>query len=227
MLFKSQVYTQASGSIGGVTYARNSGGMYTRGRGLVTNPNSPAQQSVRTDYGNLSSAWATLTAAQRESWRVYALNTPLTNRLGDALKLTGQQMFLKANSIRLQASAAIAADGPTTFGLATLSPIYVSATVLGAGTADITFVATDGWATVVGGRLLVFASNQQKPTINFFKGPFKFVGAINGAVVPPTSPATITIGPTPTAGNQIFFRFVASDATGRPSAEQTTSAFVS
>ena len=45
MLFKSAAFTQASGSVGGLTFAHNRGGMYTRARSIPVNPKT--QQTGR------------------------------------------------------------------------------------------------------------------------------------------------------------------------------------
>jgi hypothetical protein len=78
----------------------------------------------------------------------------------------------------------------------------------------IAFTNTDEWATAVGGSLLVYAGRPQNPSVNFFKGPYRFAGRINGAVVPPTSPLTV---PAPfvfqqTQREHVQFRAVGADA---------------
>ena len=71
MKFKSALVTQASGSVGGMTFSRNRYGMYTRAKGLPVNPNSEFQQAVRQIFSGLSSAWnGVLTSGQRSGWRI-------------------------------------------------------------------------------------------------------------------------------------------------------------
>lgn len=226
MLFKSLILASASGSVGGATYAHNRAGMYIRNRSLVTNPASPRQQDQRTRFGNAATNWAVLTPAQRAAWATYAQNTPVVGRLGDSLVLTGQQMYIACMALRLQAGLSILTDAPTTFGLAALSPCGLAGNAGTPGDIDVSFVNTNGIFTAVGGGLLVFASIEQKPTINFFKGPYRFAGFVAGAVIAPTSPENIVLTNDLTAGNKVFARVIGIDAEGRMTAEQRLEAII-
>jgi len=218
MKYLSQVYTAASGSIGGVVYSHNKGGGYTRGRSVPSNPNTIYQQTVRNVLAQLAAAWLnSVSVAQRAAWEVFATNVPVVNALGQQFNLSGQQWYLKANTGRVAAGKTRIDAAPTDFALASLSAVTV-----GAGapdTASVGFVNTDAWAGAVGGHLLVYASRPQSPTINYFKGPYRLMGIINGAVVLPTSPQAMTL-PFPVASEgKIFFRAIATQADGRPSAD--------
>lgn len=220
MKFKSSVYTQASGSVGGLTYSRNGGGMYTRARAVPTNPNTPAQQAVKAFLSNLAQYWTnTLTAAQRQAWEAYAAAVPVRDSLGEERPISGNAMFCRCNMPRLVGGLAIVAAGPTTNTLAGLTPPSIVTATGSSGIISVSYTNTDGWANAVGGALLVFASQPQSPGVNFFKGPFRFAGKVLGAATPPTSPAAIT-SPFPfTAGSRVFTRFVATNADGRLSAD--------
>lgn len=221
MKFTSQIVAGASGSIRGLVASHNKGGQYFRGRTIPTNPNSSFQQAVRNNLSVLQTRFlSTLTAAQRAAWATYAENTPVTDALGNSIKLTANQWYVACNSLRLQASVAVVDAGPTTFGLPTFTtPVP---TIVAAGTTvSLAFTNTDAWANAAGGYLLLFASRPQNATINFFKGPYRFAGKVTGAATPPTSPAVITlpfpIGP---AGSKMFFRSVVITADGRKSIDQ-------
>jgi hypothetical protein len=189
MLFKSQVYTQASGSVGGLTYSHNRGGMYTRGRSIPVNPNSSEQQTVRAVFGSLAQRWTNiLTQQQRDGWENYAALTPVTNRLGDELLLSGQQMYIRCNTVRVQASVAEVDDGPTTPGNASLTTITLSSSGL---TVSVNYDNTDPWAILDGGGLNVQSGRGQSATINYFKGPFRFAAVVLGnTATPPTHSET-------------------------------------
>jgi len=216
MLFKSQVYTQASGSVGGLTYSHNAGGMYTRSRTIPTNPATAAQVAVRNAMSQLVVRWGTtLTAVQRNAWAVYAANTPVVNALGDAVNRSGQQMFLRGNVIRVQEGAPEADDGPTTFDLGgfTAPTFSVSeATQL----ISVGFEDTDLWANEDDSFAAVSASRPQSPGVNFFKGPYRRAGTIDGdAVTAPTSPQTIAVPFPVVAGQKLFLEFRVSRVDGR------------
>ena len=213
MNFTSQVYTAASGSIGGVTYSHNAGGMYTRARAIPTNPNSPAQQAVRSAISNASTAWAALTPTNKALWDAYAASTPVKNKLGAWIFLSGRVHFLRSYVQRAALGVPMPADAPVTMGLTNLTdPV---ATITAPTTLSLAYTNTDTWAGAVGGFLFVYASRPQPPTVNFFKGPYRYSGAVAGAVVPPVSPMVMTL-PFPCAATQrVFLRAIANDAEGR------------
>ena len=233
MLFKSQVFTQASGSVGGLTYGRNRGGMYTRGRGLVTNPNTSAQQAVRAALGTASSAWRGLALEQRQGWIAYATNTPTVNALGDPLTLTGQQMFVRTNTPMINAGLPIITDAPETFGGTTLSPVLFTALAGTPGREILDFLSTDEWANDDDGKLFVYSSLPMSDSIEFFKGPFWRTQVISGSsTLPPTLPALFNlIRPTSPPSNvsvallnKLIIRLVAQTGDGRQSQPQILSA---
>lgn len=219
MKFNSLVYGAVSGSIGGITYAHNTGGMYARARATPTDPASSFQQALRNAMGALTTRWlTTVTAAQRAAWDVFSQNVPVLDTLGQPRLIPALSWYIKCNSLRLQASVAVVDAGPTVYELATLT-LPVPAITPAGTTVSVAYTNTDSWAGEVGGYLLVYASRPQNATINFFKGPYRFAGKVAGAVVPPTSPSVITLpftsGP---AGSRQFFKWVAVRADGRPSA---------
>lgn len=215
MRFSSLVYSKASGSVGGLTYSHNKAGMYTRTRSTPVNPNTARQIAVRNAVGVLTSRWKeTLTAGQRAAWDTYAVNTPVTDKMGDTQLLTGLNWYVACNTLRIQCSLSIVDDGPTTYGLATLTPITATITA-STKTAAVTFTNTDDWAGEVGGALLVYGSTGKSPTINFFKGPYRYANKIAGAVSPPASPANVVLVDALTAGQKVFLKAVAIRADGR------------
>lgn len=215
MKFTSPVYSQTSGSIAGLTYAHNKGGLYSRARRVPVNPNTPQQVAVRDAVAASVARWkSTLTDAQRSAWEVYAANVPLVDTLGFPRNVSGMNQYVRSNVPRIQVGLAAVDDGPTDYSLALLTaPAYtVNA---GADTVSVAYTNTDPWATAVGGSLLIYASRPQDTTINFFAGPYRFAGRVNGAVVPPTSPAVITLPFPVVVGQKVFFRAEATEADGR------------
>lgn len=228
MKFKSEVLTQASGSIGGTTYAHNRGGLYRRARSIPTNPNSAAQQTVRTNFGQLATRWNdSLSSSSRAEWENYAANSPTTDALGDPLVLTGQQMYIRCNSVRLRGGLTPQDAGPTTFGLADLSTVTIPVDTA-VDEINVAFNNGDPWANEVGGALIVQTSRFYDGSKNYLKGPFRYLGKVTGAATPPTSPnlmaATNAFGQAPgdfAAGQVMFWRACAVRADGRLSAVQS------
>lgn len=219
MKYKSALLTTGSGKIRGIVASHNRGGQYFRGLTIPTNPNTAQQQAVRNAMSSLQVLFASLTTLQRTGWATYAAATPVTDALGDSITLTAQQMFVKCNTLRLQAGVAAISAPPVTGGLITLTlPV---ATIVAAGTTtSVAFTNTDSWANAVGGYLLVYASRPMNGTINYFKGPYRYAGKVAGAGTPPTTPSVITLPFTIwAAGSKMGFRYVAIGADGRPSPE--------
>lgn len=220
MKYLSALITTGSGSLKGITASHNRGGQYLRGRVIPTNPNTSQQQAVRNALSTLQVRFANvLTAAQRTAWQTYGVNTPITDALGNSIVLTGQQMYVKCNTIRLQSGLSVIDAGPSTSGLISLTlPV---ATIAASGTtASVAFSNTDSWATASGGALLVYSSRLISPTVNFFKGPYRYAGKVLGAATPPTTPAVITLPfPIGATGTKMGFRYVAVGLDGRPSPE--------
>lgn len=216
MKFKSPIFSQASGSIGGMTFSHNKGGLYVRARAIPTNPGTIFQEVIRNATTQLTDFWLDiLSDAQRLSWETYAENVTITDRLGAQMKLPPLSHYVRSNVSRLQTGLPRLDDAPTVFNLGSFTaPSFTFAQAT--STLSVTFDNTDAWANATGAALMVYTSREQNPTINFFKGPYRFAGNILGDdTTAPTSPADI-VTPFPAAvGNQIFVQVRASQADGR------------
>lgn len=223
MLFKSQVYTEASGSIGGITYSRNRGGMYTRARAMPTNPNTPYQQAIRAAVALLTSRWLdALTDLERLAWDDYALYTPLLNRLGEPHNVGGLAMFVRSNVPRIQAGIVIQNSAPYVNNLGEMTAPTAGAISAGGGTIAVNYSDGDAWVEEDGAHLLIYVSRGMNASINFFKGPFRYAGMVDGdAVTPPVPPASITLPFAVTAGQRVVARAAVTRADGRRSADAT------
>ncbi len=177
MLFKSAVYTQVSGSIGGITYAHNSGGMYARGRGIPTQPNTPRQAAVKAAFAAVATYWSTtLTDGERTLWGTYAANTPLTGPLGDPINVSGQNMFTRANVIRERAGLTLIDAAPTAFNLG--EPVTgIDSMVIAAGEMTIT-LPVGGAGTSDAGRKLLRIGAAMPAGRNYFRGPYQEAGNV-------------------------------------------------
>lgn len=225
MKYTSAIASTGSGSVGGATASHNRGGQYFRRRAVPVNPNTTQQQAVRGFFSTLQAAWnSILTAAQRAAWDTYALNTPVTDSLGNPVNAGGKGMYTRGNTARLQAAMTRVDAGPTVFGLPALTAPGVTSLIASTGILTYTFTNTDAWAIAVGGALLIYVSRPQSISTNGFNGPFRFAGKTLGAASPPTSPGTVT-SPFPyTVGQKGFVRFVAVTADGRVTGDYTFSA---
>jgi hypothetical protein len=112
MLVKG-VFTNISGSLGGLTGSRNKGGQYLRARTNGTNPNTTAQQAVRTTFSDANGSWTSLTGAQRSAWNSFASIQSWVNRLGDPIQLSGQQAYVGSYSAMMAAGLTPVTAPPT------------------------------------------------------------------------------------------------------------------
>lgn len=217
MKFISPIFAQASGSLSGTTFSHNKGGQYVRNRSTPINPASTAQTAVRNALKTLTTRWTnTLTQAERDTWKTYAVNVPIINKIGQSRVIPELAMYLRCNSPRLiNGSIATVIDaGPTIFSLATFTaPALTTTPVFGL---SVAYDNTDDWAIADGGFLYFYVSRPQNTAIQFFKGPYRFAGAVAGdTMTPPTSPAAMTSPFAFAAGQQVFWRANVSNADGR------------
>lgn len=216
MKFKGTVIGEASGSVASMTFSHNRGGQYIRQRAVPVNSNTTFQQNVRNSMSLLTSNWlSVLTAAQRSGWDSYAAAVPISDTLGEPRNIGGVAMYCRSNIARIQAGLTRIDAAPTTFNLGSFTNPGVGTVSASADTVGITFTNTDAWAIAAGGFMGVWLSRPQNPTINYFKGPYRFAGVILGAGTPPTSPATIT-APFPFGvGHKIFIQIRVGQVDGR------------
>lgn len=220
MLYQSPVYSDARGSLAGLTYSRNRGGLYVRARAVPTNPGTDQQQAVRSWLGQLVGLWlSTLDAVQRAAWESYAAQVTVPNKLGDQIHLSGQQHYIRSNVPRLQAGLTRVDDGPTVYDLGdfTQPEVCVNATT---DIAYVTFTGTDDWVDEDGAAMLVYLSRDLAPTINYHRGPYRFADSIDGdSVSAPSTPAAVACPFNMTEGNHAFARVRVTRADGRLSLE--------
>jgi len=207
------------GSIGGTVFSRNRYGAIARNRTIPVDPGSAAQMTVRALMGQARAAYFdVITAVQRAAWDVYAANVPMTNRLGETMNLTGYNMYCRTNIAALNAGMNRIDDAPTDFSLAGQDGSVVATVTAAFNELSLAFDNAMDWANEVGGALLVFESKPQNPGVNYFKGPWNFLGKIDGdSVTAPTDPQTFTSQHSLAVGQKMFYQLRIVRADGRVS----------
>ncbi len=210
---------EVRGSAGGITFSRNRGGAYIRKRSKPVNPNTQRQVDARNRVADLSIRWSLdLTQDQRDAWDEYAQNVPSSNKIGEAINLTGQNWYVASNALRLQAGLTRVDDAPIVFQRA-LTPAGFAVTASEA-TQELSVVFDTGedWVSQDGAAMMVFMGLPQNAGRNFFNGPFRFAGAVAGdSVAPPTSPQTIAVPFPVAAGQKVWVQALVMLADGRNS----------
>jgi len=230
MLIRGSMAGQFSGSLAGVTAGHNKSGYYLRNRSTPTNPQSGRQTAVRNALTSLVQRWNNvLTAAQRQAWNNYAANVPVTNPLGDAINLSGQNWYVSCNAARLQAitvlsyTTAPVDDAPTVYNRGDFTT--PAATYSEASGLSLAFTAADDWANEDDAFMLIYQGLPQNPGRGYFKGPYRLVNGVPGdATTAPTSPSTLAaaflniFGYQVTETQLVWTRIVVVRADGRCSA---------
>lgn len=186
MLVKG-AFTSISGSVGGWTGSHNRGGMYFRGRAIPVDPASARQLLMRGIVGGLAAAWRDeLTPAERQAWATYSANTPLPGPLGDPRDVGGLPMFIRGNSVREQIGADRIDAAPTS-GLPTIRTMTGLALSSTTGLLSFNFGHAP-WADTPDAFLAVYASRPVGAGVQFWKGPYRLIGTVEGdGDVAPTS----------------------------------------
>jgi hypothetical protein len=212
-LIKSLILSAIRGSVNGMTFSQNRYGAYARNRTVPVNPNTLAQQNARAGLANSSLAWKALTEPQRQAWNNYAAETPVPNRLGDMVTLSGIAMFNKTNAFQLFIGDPIIEAAPPTPGLAT--PLIINSYEIDdQGSLDpnsLLIGAYDNGDTSANSRYAAWVSSPLTAGKTFFNGPWHYVGLKTGA----TRNTFYQIPFVVETGQIFFFRVRYCDAAGK------------
>jgi hypothetical protein len=192
-----------SGSIGGVTSARNRFGQYKRARSSPVNRNTTYQGVVRARLGINSAAWRTLTDAQRAGWNSLGSGQSRTDFLGQTYTQQGNQMYASVNNNRAAVGLAPVADAPAIATPIALATVTVTLTAIAF---SIAYTATPLAAATY---LMVFASPQRSPGRNF-EGDLRLIkvgGAAGASPLAVLTEYTARFG-VPIVGEKIFLALV-------------------
>lgn len=181
---------QMSGSIAGNTFARNRYGNYVRARTVPVNPSSSRQVKVRAIVAVLTERWnETLTAVQRTAWGTYAAAVVMKNKLGESIKLSGFNHYIRSNCGYVDLGGGYFDDGPTTLSLAQQDPTFAIAASAATQNISVTFDTDLDWVSEPGAGMYLLDGRPQIATRNFFAGPYRGLEWIGGGQPPgPASP---------------------------------------
>jgi hypothetical protein len=166
-----------SGSVAGVTSSRNRYGQYRRTRAIPVQPQTQAQLDVRANLSSLSAAWRGLDANKQSAWRSLAQSYPYTDSLGQIIILTGHQLYIAINSIRLLGAQATTDDAPAIPDTFLTDPMTGLTAEIAAGTTSLNVT----WATIPATEYaLLYASPPLSPGVGFWND-FRLIGVRQGA----------------------------------------------
>lgn len=90
--------SDARGKIAGAVASKNRSGNYFRSKSSPVNPNTEAQQAVRSRFGQWTKAFRNLTPAQIAGWNEGAKSFVSSNVFGDNVLPTGHNLFVALNT---------------------------------------------------------------------------------------------------------------------------------
>lgn len=201
---------EVRGSVGGTVFSRNRGGSYMRTRVAPIQPNTTRQGTIRNAMALLQNVFAgTLTANQRSQWTSFAENNTRPNRLGEQIRLSAINMFIRINSIR-KAAGVSTLTVPPTGSCETGGPTITVAATTAAG---LTITAIS--PALSAGDILVFqCSGPLSNVVNFFKGPWAYCNYYKST---DTTPLTVVAIGAFVIGNRFKYRYRYQSATGQMS----------
>lgn len=182
------VVGQISGSIGSQTYSHNRYGAYIRQRSVPVTSTTEYAQAAKGFLAAASSAWKSLTAAQRLAWGLWSQNNPVTDVLGDKRVLTGHAAYVKLGCRVLRVGETLDTDPPVDPAPEALSTVSVTAAVGTPPTVSVVFTPTPQGAGV---RVWVYAAKVESAGIEFIQNRLRLVYEGSAAETSPIAIGTV------------------------------------
>jgi hypothetical protein len=179
--------SQISGSAGGITFSRNAFGMYFRLRAIPVTSQTEDAIAAKNRLATASQAWSGLTDANRNAWRAWASQNPITNALGMSQILAGNMAYIQLNTILAQSGSAAISDPPVTVAPPSLLSLALTADI-GTGETEIAYTATPTGANEV---LVIQAAVTNSPAITYVTNLLRIVGFSGAAEASPFDIATM------------------------------------
>jgi hypothetical protein len=196
------------GSMGGAVFSRNRSGLYIRRRVVPINPKTTGQTEARNRISALQLTFRTgLNPSQQQMWADLAAGTTAKNKIGLAISLTAQNVYIKINSLRLRC-------GLTAMHVAPAPPAGCDApdvTLAGDTTSGVTLTACSP-AMVADACFYIQVGAAVNQTVKSYGGPWPTTWGVNGAFTPPH---TLVPAAQCAIGQRYHWRFRVVDANGR------------
>lgn len=214
------VVGEIRGQFGNIVFSRNRSGAYIRGNFSPVNPNTERQQVVRSAFQSAASRWnSILTEAQREAWNSFAKNTPVVDVFGAQKTLTGFNHYVGHQTLATQLGIGNIADAPTAFGTAEIPVIEEAQMTITNADQKLNILLADVISnfdcTATDVTVGVYVGPPVSEGVNYFNGPYRFVGIIDSSTIFPLAldlPYSY-----PAANVKGAIQFVHYDAEGRKS----------
>lgn len=174
------------GKVAGTVFSKNRGGAYTRTKVTPSNPQTTAQNLVRSRLTGFSQGWRGLTQAARDSWNAAVASFPRTNVFGASKILSGHQLYIGLNS-------QLAAAGQSSIGLPPVpvgAPAVNSITPAAADAAGTFTIAFDPDPVPADTTMIIEATEQVSAGKNNLNSLYRQIQTEAAAAVSPADIAT-------------------------------------
>lgn len=215
--------TDASGKLGGQVFSKNRSGSYVRTKVTPSNPQSVAQQAIRSILSTVSSGWSDLTQAQRNSFNNAVEDWKKTDIFGDLKKPTGKNLYSALNINLLNTNQATILIAPAK----TEIPFLNVTDVL--GTVSTTSLVIEPTGDATGLVVIVSATPMLSAGTGFYKGKFREIALVDGADITGYDvwDQYVARFGTPVAGANIAFSFKLVAPNGQAGVVEVVKAVIS
>ena len=211
--------------LNGSVFSKNKGGAYVRTKVTPVNPQTDAQQNVRSVMATNSAAWRGLTQAQRDSWLAAAPSFPYRDIFGDSKILSGSQLFVKLNGNLVNNGESPLTTAPTPGELPASGAAILTAT---AGTQALS-IGFSPDPVPTGYSLIIDSTPNIGAGISFVKNRYRKISIVAAASTSPYDALAdfTAVHGALVAGMKIFIRVrLLNTATGQMSVPYYASAIV-
>lgn len=110
------------GSIGGITYSKNSFGAYAKNKVSPINPQTSGQTNARAFFTSLTKAWQSLTDVQRDGWSNFGTLYGEPDGFGEVRPISGIAAYIRTNLNLLTYSKTRVDNPPANFSVTLVTP---------------------------------------------------------------------------------------------------------
>lgn len=211
--------TEMRGKLGGTVLTRNASGAIARNWVNPVYPGTAPQLSSNNRFALVVGEWQALSESEREAW-VAAAELPqwaYTNKVGEVVQPTGQQLFVELNLSAFEESFPITSP-PVKPGLPDIQLVGALLDVTAPDTADFGAIFDDGDipadTTMILQATGCLGTGIMRPKQNQFRQLLRIARADFNTTVPCGAEWEAVFG-SPLVGKKVFFRaFLLDNASG-------------
>ena len=174
------------GKVNGTVFSKNRGGAYARTKVTPSNPQTAAQNLVRSRLTGFSQGWRGLAQSARDAWNAAVASFPRTNVFGNSKILSGHQLYIGLNS-QLQAAGQSSIGTPPVPAGAPAVTSASGAAAAGAGTFTVTYAPDPVPADTT---LIIDCTEQVSAGKNNLNSLYRQVATVAAAATSPYDIAT-------------------------------------